>query len=84
MTQAQTLAKSLRQTVTLFWLLGILATLGYVLAIVDAMSVGEDRFVNTGAVLGLVVQLVALWIGLAWMGLLARGVAELLAPTASP
>lgn len=83
MTRAEQLAKNLRQIVVVFWLFGILGTLGYIVMIVDAFDVREDQFVSTGAVLGLVAQLLVLWIGLAWMGLVANGLAELLTPTAS-
>jgi hypothetical protein len=81
MTRPQELAKNLRQLVVLFWVLGVLATLGYGVGIFSALSPGGERFVDSGVVLTLVVQLVAVWIGLAWMSLLAQGVAELLAPT---
>lgn len=81
MTRAQELAKGLRQIVVLFWLLGILATLGYGVMIFSAMSVSEDQFMSGGAIVGLVVQLVAVWIGLGWMGMMANGLAELLSPS---
>lgn len=79
MTRAQELAKSLRQIVTLFWVLGVLATLGYVMAMIYATSA-----VVPGSITGPLVLMVATWIGLGWMGLMANAAAELLAPSAQP
>lgn len=82
MTAAQATARSLRQFIPLFWVLGIIATLGYAVMILNLFSsVREDEAVNGGALLALLVQMMLLWIGLAWMGLVARGLAELLAPS---
>ena len=76
MATAQKLAQNLRQIIVLFWVLGGLATLGIGAGLVSAVSAEN---VDGAAVLVLVVQLLAIWIGLGWMGLVAGGLAELLA-----
>lgn len=77
MTRAQEIAQSLRQIVTLFWIIGVLATLGYVIGIAFALE-------GQGSLLAVIVLMVATWIGLGWMGLMANAAAELLAPSAQP
>jgi len=60
----------------LFVILGILATVGYGALIIEAWS-AENAYTPWG----LIGALVATLVGLAWMGLMADGVAELLAPS---
>lgn len=75
MTRAQTLATNLRQLVGVFWILGILATLGFTVAILNDVSSEQPRAAGV-----YIAWMVSVWIGFAWMGLLANGMAELLAP----
>ena len=73
------LASQLRQLVVVFWVVGVLATIAYLAGIFGLFeSVHEDEFVNSGAVMWLVAQMFALWIGLGWMGLVSSALATLL------
>lgn len=81
MTRAQTLAQNLRQLVVLLWIVGAIATFGFFWLII--LEATDERATTFGLTVR-VVEVVLLWIGLGWMGAIASGIAELLAPTAPP
>ena len=68
MTQAQNTAKSLHQLVVLFVVLGVIGTLAFVL-----LAIQSERWSMLW-----IAELLVFWIVLAWMTLVAQGVACLL------
>lgn len=74
MNEAAKLAASLRQIVVLFWILGILATIGGAFIIVAAL--GTEN--GPAAILSGISVLLGTWVSLGWAGLMARGLAVLL------